>query len=391
MDRYSREGGEDVASNGGWASERSLLPDRSGGSEEGTAPEVRSDRATGSDRATESDGATASDGAMTSRGVPAPSADGAASRGAGSAAGDPPGDGWSSGATWASSSSAESPAAYGSTFEPRDERDYDPHAYRPEQKPWWKRWFGWLVPIGIILFSWGAKLKGLLLLLPKLKFVTTGLSMFVSIGAYTLLWTWKFALGFVLLLFVHEMGHVLQLRREGIKASAPMFIPFMGAFVGMKELPKDAGAEARVGLAGPVLGTLGILVPLGLYFATGNDLFRALAFMGFFLNLINLLPVLPLDGGRALQALSPWVTFAGFLGFVVLAYLFPHPIMLLVLLFGGLETWRRFRSRNSEETQRFNSVPLRTRMLVAATYLALVIVLAAGMDLSFVPRPLGGV
>ena len=81
--------------------------------------------------------------------------------------------------------------------------------------------------------------------------------MLVSIAAYALIWGWKFAVGFVLLLLVHEMGHVIQLRREGIKASAPMFIPFLGAVVAMKEMPKDAAAEARVGLAGPVLGSLG--------------------------------------------------------------------------------------------------------------------------------------
>ena len=136
--------------------------------------------------------------------------------------------------------------------------------------------------------------------------------MLVSIAAYSLIWGWRFAAGFVLLLLVHELGHVFQLRREGIPASAPMFIPFLGAAVAMKEMPKDAAAEARVGLAGPVLGSLGALVPLGLYALTGEDLFKALAFMGFFLNLFNLLPVLPLDGGRAMAALSPWMWFVGF-------------------------------------------------------------------------------
>src|SRR3954454_8563054 len=100
----------------------------------------------------------------------------------------------------------------------------------------------------LVLLKWG---KGALLLLGKGKFF---LSMFVSIGAYALIWGWKFGAVFVGLLLIHELGHVIQLRREGVHASAPMFIPFLGAFVAMKELPKDAGAEARVGLAGPVLG-----------------------------------------------------------------------------------------------------------------------------------------
>jgi Zn-dependent protease len=173
-----------------------------------------------------------------------------------------------------------------------------PHA--PDPKPAWRRAWGAIVAAGLILLKLGAKAKVLLLILPKLKILTTSGTMLVSIGAYALIWGWKFAVGFVLLLLVHEMGHVIQLRREGIDAGAPMFIPFLGAVVAMKEMPKDAAAEARVGLAGPVLGSLASLVPLAIHAAGGSDLFLALAYVGFLLNLFNLLPVLPLDGGR------PW-------------------------------------------------------------------------------------
>jgi Zn-dependent protease len=225
-----------------------------------------------------------------------------------------------------------------------------------------------------------------MLLLPKLKIFTTSASMLVSIGAYALIWGWKFAVGFVLLLLVHEMGHVLQLRREGIKASAPMFIPFLGALVAMKELPKDAAAEARVGLAGPVLGSLGALVPLGIYEATGDELFKALAFVGFFLNLFNLLPVLPLDGGRAMAALSPWMWLFGFALLVAATFVFPNPIMLLILLFGGLETWRRWQARKDPEQQRYHRVRPLARVGVAAVYLGLAAALAVGMDATFIER-----
>src|SRR5215210_6093815 len=114
-----------------------------------------------------------------------------------------------------------------------------------------KRVFGPLFLIGLAVVKFGAKLKALLLLLPKLKVLTTSGSMLVSVAAYSLIWGWKFALGFVLLIFVLEM------RREGIKASAPMFIPFMGAVIWAKSLGDNALAEARVGLAGPILGSLG--------------------------------------------------------------------------------------------------------------------------------------
>ena len=190
----------------------------------------------------------------------------------------------------------------------------------------------------------------------------------------------------MLLLLVHEMGHVFQLRREGIKASAPMFIPFLGAVVAMKELPKDAAAEARVGLAGPVLGALACLVPWALYGLTGDELFKALAFVGFFLNLFNLLPVLPLDGGRAMAALTPWMWLVGFGLLVGITFVYPNPIMLLILLFGGLETWRRWKRRKDPEEQRYLKVRPRTRAAVAAVYVGLAVLLALGMDLTFVDR-----
>src|SRR5256885_5895922 len=214
----------------------------------------------------------------------------------------------------------------------------------PRQSPL-KRFGGAIAGALAVIASVAGKLKAVLLLLPKLKLLTTSGSMLLSIGAYALIWGWQFAVGFVLLLSAHEMAHVIQLRREGAPASAPMFIPFLGAVVGMKRLPDDAGAEARVGLAGPVLGSLACLVPLALYGATGNHLFQALAFTGFFLNLFNLAPVLPLDGGRAMAALSPWMWLVGFGILLAVGIAFPNPIVILILVLGGFETYRRFKTR----------------------------------------------
>jgi Zn-dependent protease len=245
--------------------------------------------------------------------------------------------------------SSEHSLSYGSVFAPQPE----PPAPVRERRPPWRRGLGVLAALGVVLLKFAAKLKALLVLLPKLKIFTTSATMLVSVGAYALIWGWRFGLGFVLLLLVHELGHVIQLRREGIKAGAPMFIPFLGALVAMKELPKNAAAEARVGLAGPVLGSLGALVALGLYALTGDELFKALAFVGFLLNLFNLLPVLPLDGGRAMAAVSPWMWFVGYGLLVAATVAFPNPVMLLVLLFGGLETWRRWQARKTPEAREF--------------------------------------
>jgi Zn-dependent protease len=263
-----------------------------------------------------------------------------------------------------------------------------PHA---NQRPGWRRALGALAALGLVAVKFAAKLKALLLLLPKLKLFTTSASMLVSIGAYSLIWGWKFAVGFVLLLLVHELGHVIQLRREGIPASAPMFIPFLGAIVAMKAMPKDAAAEARVGLAGPVLGSLAALVPLALYGLTGDELFKALAFVGFFLNLFNLLPVLPLDGGRAMAALSPWMWLVGYALLIAATFVFPNPIMILILLFGGLETWRRWKERNSPESREFHRVRPAARAAVAVVYLGLAAALAVGMDATFLDRDFGDV
>jgi Zn-dependent protease len=226
-----------------------------------------------------------------------------------------------------------------------------------------------------------AKGKALLLLLPKLKLLTTSGSMLVSIGAYTLIWGWQFAVGFVVLLFVHEMGHVIQLRREGIPASAPVFIPFMGAVVWAKALGGNALAEARVGLAGPVLGTVGAALCLPLYFATDNNLFRALAFTGFFLNLFNLVPVVPFDGGRAMAAMVPAMWFVGLAIVVASVFVFPNPIIFLFLFFGVTETWRRWKllKAGGPEQQSYYAVSRRNRVLVAIVYLGLIAALIAGM------------
>jgi Zn-dependent protease len=232
------------------------------------------------------------------------------------------------------------------------------------------------------------KFKAVLLLIPKIKILTTSGSMLVSVAAYALIWGWKFAAGFVALLFIHEMGHVLQLRREGIKASAPLFIPFLGAVVGMKQLPDDAAAEARVGLAGPILGSIGALIPVALWQITGDVFWEALAFVGFFLNLFNLLPVLPLDGGRAMAALTPWMWIVGYGLLIAATVVFPSPIMLLILLFGGMETYRRWKARKTPEGQRYHRVSARQRVAIAAVYLGLAVALAFAMDATHVVRTL---
>jgi Zn-dependent protease len=247
-----------------------------------------------------------------------------------------------------------------------------------------------VAPLGAALIAFLTKVKAIILLLPQVKLLATAATMAVSVAAYATIWGFSFAAGFVVLLLVHEMGHVIALRREGIRASAPMFIPFLGAVISARSLGENAVAEARVGLAGPILGTVGSLACLGIWQITGHDYWRALAYTGLFLNLFNLLPVVPLDGGRAMAAMSPWMWFAGFAGILVLAFVFPNPIILIIAVFAGYETYRRWQQRRSGglQQQAYYRVSRRDRLLVGAVYLGLVALLVIGMDATHLPRTL---
>jgi Zn-dependent protease len=244
-----------------------------------------------------------------------------------------------------------------------------------------KRIGGAIAAVVAVVVKFFGAIKGVLLLLPKLKLLTTSGTALVSVAAYSLFWGWEFAAGFVVLLFLHEMGHVIALRREGIKASAPMFIPFLGAAIFSKSLGDNALAEARVGLAGPILGSLAagaVAVAGGI---TGSAFLLALAYVGFLINLFNLLPVVPLDGGRAMAAMAPWMWFLGFGALVAMVFVFPNPILLIIVLFGGMETWRRWKERKTRSLEQaaYYRVSPRNRVLVAAVYIGLIAALAFGM------------
>src|ERR687888_371271 len=259
---------------------------------------------------------------------------------------------------------------------PQEWRDYEP--IQPRGFDWrgaLRKLWAPVAALGAFLAKFGAVLL-------KFKFL---FSMFISFGAYLLLGPWWFALGLVGLLFVHEMGHVLEARRQGLPVSVPVFIPFMGALITMKEMPHDAWREARLAIAGPIVGSLGALVLYVLGVAYDSHDLKALAFLGFFINLFNLLPVIPLDGGRISAALHPAMWLLGFVALLALVFYRPNPILIIILLLAGSELWRRWQMRHFPEAQEYYKVRPARRLIMAALYFGLAAALVFGMHATHVP------
>jgi Zn-dependent protease len=252
----------------------------------------------------------------------------------------------------------------------------------------WKKVIGPLAVIAIIILKWFGKIK--FLLLPILKFfpvlLKTGGSMILALGGYALFYGWKFAAGLIALIFVHECGHLVAARKVGLKVGAPVFIPFMGAIIALKEAPKNAWIEAQVAIGGPLLGSLGAVASYVIYLITGEPLFKVLTYVGFFLNLFNLAPIGFLDGGRVATALSPWLWVVGTAIIVAMIIVSFNPILCIILVLSIPRLISLFRKRTDEE-KRFYEVTPGQRVVMAVLYFGLAAALAIGMKFLFEPAP----
>jgi Zn-dependent protease len=266
-------------------------------------------------------------------------------------------------------------------YQPYEPTDWGPVKHEP-RFPILRKLAAPLIALGLLLW----KFKFVLAAIFKFKIFTTSASMLVSLGAYAWLWGWRFALGFILLLFVHELGHYLEARRQGLDVGAPVFIPFLGAAILLKENPLNAWREAQIAIAGPIVGSIGAAVVWLIGERQDSELLVALGFTGFFLNLFNLLPVVPLDGGRIAAAIHPALWFVGFLGLVGLAFVFPNPLLIVIALIVGLELWRRWQERGMAEAEGYYKVERWQRVAASVGYFGLAALLVLGMSASFVDR-----
>jgi Zn-dependent protease len=234
--------------------------------------------------------------------------------------------------------------------------------------------FGKLSYIGLLLL----KFKGL-----WFTVVSTGVTALI----YTQLFGFAFGLGIVLLILIHESGHVVVGRVMGMPVSLPVMIPFLGAFVNVKQQPRTVAQESIMAIGGPVLGSIAAGLCYVGYLAnpTSNtgQLLRALAYFGFLINLFNLIPLTPLDGGRVTSLLSKWfnvaglVIAAGLLLFEIQSGIGLNPVLFLVLIFGAYATYRRFRSTALDPA--YYAVDVQTKVIVGALYLGLLFALGLGM------------
>lgn len=313
-------------------------------------------------------------------GIPIPGAAGLPSGGRAAVA-HPPADAWAA-QPWAPPPPATVPPP--GWADPAPARLPAPAAAPPRSGNTLQRAGGAVLAAIVALGKWGV------LLIKVGKFGPMLISMAVSVAVLGRLFGWVYGVGLVGLILVHELGHVIAARIERVPASLPFFLGPFGAFIRLKAPPKDARQDAVIGIGGPLLGTAGALT-LAVVAATTttghtHTLLMALAYFGFFLNLFNLTPMQPFDGGRVAGAVSVWLNLAGvvimggLIGVTVVTGVGINPFVVIIFLMGCFTTWNRFKLRKVNPYTL--SVPMRTRVFIASAWVALIAVCAVGMSVS---------
>lgn len=212
------------------------------------------------------------------------------------------------------------------------------------KNPWWI-----FSAIGLFLLSSG---KYIVSVLKFGKFGGAILSMAITIGAYAILFPFGFAVGLVVMILIHELGHVAAAKHKGLPVTAPVFIPFLGALIMLKRHPRDAVTEAYIAYGGPLLGTIGAFATLWIGIRWEEPLLVVIANIGFFLNLINLLPIHPLDGGRISTAVTRWLWLVGLVGGLFVVYYLRNVLFFIIWAMFAWELYQKY-IRNKGKGKRF--------------------------------------
>lgn len=204
------------------------------------------------------------------------------------------------------------------------------------------------------------------------KILTVGGTMLLSVVAYAFVFGWMYSVGFVLLLLAHEMGHYVAARQRGLDVGVPTFIPFVGAWIEMKQMPHDVETEAYVGFAGPFVGTLAALACYALARIYDSQLLLALSYAGCFLNLFNLIPLSPLDGGRITAIISPRMWLVG-VPILILAFVhFTSPLLILLAIMAAPQVVKAWNyDPEAPENAYYRNVSDEHRFTYGVYYLAL--------------------
>ncbi len=210
------------------------------------------------------------------------------------------------------------------------------------------------------------------------KLLTTGGSMILSMVVYSWVFGWPYAIGFVLLIFFHELGHFMAARQRGLDVGAPTFIPFVGAWIQLKEMPHDVETEAYIGFAGPIAGSAAAVICYWIAREYDSQLLMALAYSGFMLNLFNLIPISPLDGGRITAIISPKVWLAGVPLLAALFFYSPSPMLILIAILAYPQLRAVFKKKGdvADIQPGYYDAPINARLNYGVLYLGLVAFLA---------------
>jgi Zn-dependent protease len=244
---------------------------------------------------------------------------------------------------------------------------------QPPTRPTPRGFFGWLAALGVLALKFSVV---------ALKALKTAGSMLLMIWVYSWMFGWLFAAGFVFLILVHEMGHVIAAKMLGLPVSAPLFIPLFGAMIVMKQNPRDAWTEALMAYGGPLAGCIGSWICWAIALQTQENWVMAVASISFLINLFNMIPVPPLDGGRICAAVSPWFWIIGLflLGAAVLYFHSVNSVIIIIIvLFVAFPRMKQtLLGQPTPEMEAYYNTHISNRLSMALMYLGLIAALLLG-------------